>query len=84
MGRKNKVSFAKFERGKFIKSRMMQILICRAPLKEGGGHELFAETWDVISEVSTAGNATTERCSKDKIYLEALRSWQEYLKQKGG
>ena len=70
------MSYSKHERGKFIKSRMMDLILRKAPFEPGGGEELFSETWDAISEVSTAGNPTTKRCAENPIYKEALKAWQ--------
>jgi len=78
------------ERGKFIRSRMMDIAIRESI--GGKGEHFFSVVYAMISDVNHAGNAKTVRCANYPPYLQALEAWrgifqqryESYLKQKGG
>lgn len=70
------MSYSKSERGKFIRSRMMDIALREGAVKIDG-FDYFSEIYELIGEVSVAGNPTTERCSKNITYLRALKDWQQ-------
>jgi len=68
------VSFSKFERGKYIKGKIMDVVLHEAPLKPDGSG-VFEDAWTLLDEISTAGNAETERCANHPLYLRVLKGW---------
>jgi len=68
------MSFCRFERGKYIKGKIMDIVFHEAPLRPDGS-AIFEDAWSLLNEISTAGNAETERCANHLLYLRALNDW---------
>lgn len=70
------MSFSQYERGKFIRSRMMQSI-----LMAGGKGEIdveeFGRLYDLISEIETSGSTHNSELAKEPFYLQAVKDWQK-------
>ena len=76
---KEEMSYSKFERGNYIKGRIMDIALHEAPLKpEGDGLAMFEDAFNLQHDISTAGNPKTEWSANHPLYLRALDNWQKY------
>lgn len=68
------MSYSKFERGKYIRSKMMYYILI-----DGGLGKISAEEWgrvyDLISEVQTAGTTHCQELALNKYYIKAVAEW---------
>ncbi len=73
------MSYSKFERGKYIREKMMYAI-----LLDSGLGKITTEQWgrvyDLISEVETAGTTHCMELAKNKYYIKAIAEWVKYKK----
>jgi len=70
------MSFSQYERGKFIRSRMMQNILIAGGKGEIDTEE-FGRLYDLISEVETSGSTHNSELAKEPFYLQAVKDWQK-------
>jgi len=68
------MSISKFERGKYIKGWLMDKALSMTGQPDAV--DRFAELYNLIDEIDTAGNPNTDHCANHPSYLDALKSWQ--------
>lgn len=74
------MSYSRFERKRFIKERMLYLMLKKGPLEPDGGYKLYEETEQMRLELDPAGNPATKRCAIFPLYKEALVAWQKARK----
>ncbi len=71
------MSYSKFERGKYIRLKMHHLIL----LDLGGGKinaEQAGDSYDLISEVETAGTTHCQELARNEYYIKAVEAWVEY------
>jgi len=69
------MSYAKFERGRFIKSRMNHFIIMALGREEIDAIEA-SRIFDLISDVETAGTTHSQDLVKEPFYIQAVDDWR--------
>ncbi len=69
------MSYSKYERGRFIKSRMMHYALMAGARGEIDTFE-FGRIFDLISEVETAGTTHSLELVKEPFYIQAVNDWR--------
>lgn len=69
------MSYSKYERGRFIKSRMNHFILMALANEKIDSIEA-SRIFDLISEVETAGTTHSRDLVKEPFYLQALKDWQ--------
>lgn len=68
------MSYSKFERGKYIRLKMHHLI-----LLDLGGEKINAEqagdSYDLISEVETAGTTHCQELARNEHYKKAVAEW---------
>ena len=70
------MSFSQYERGKFIRSRMMHNILMAGGKGEIDAEE-FGRLYDLISEIETSGSTHNSELAKEPFYLQAVKDWQK-------
>lgn len=69
------MSYSKFERGKYIRLKMIHLL-----LLDLLPTEQFAITWNLMDEIATDGTTHCFELAQDKYYKKAVEAWVEAKK----
>lgn len=73
------MSYSKFERGKFIREKMMYTILI-----DSAHGKITTEEWgrvyDLISEVETAGTTHCQELAQNKYYIKAVAEWVKHKK----
>jgi len=69
------VSYSKYERGRFIKSRMNHFILMALGREEIDSAEA-GRIFDLISDVETAGTTHSLELIKEPFYLQAVKDWK--------
>lgn len=68
------MSYSQYERGKYIKSRIMLYILI-----DGGHGKINTEEWgrvyDLISEITTAGTTHSRELAQNGYYKRAVLAW---------
>ena len=75
------MSYSKFERGRFIKSRMNHFILVALANEKIDAVEA-SRIFDLISEVETAGTTHEQDLVKEPFYLQAVKDWRKALERK--
>ncbi|MCK4760283.1 MAG: hypothetical protein KAT69_09535 [Candidatus Aminicenantes bacterium] len=69
------MSYTKYERGRFIKSRMNHFILMALGKEEIDAAEA-SRIFDLISDVETAGTTHSQDLVKEPFYLQAVEDWR--------
>ena len=69
------MSYSKYERGRFIKSRMNHFIIMALANEKIDSIEA-SRIFDLISDVETAGTTHSRQLVKESFYLQAVQDWK--------
>ena len=69
------MSYSKFERGKYIRLKMIHLL-----LLDLVSSEEFGIVWNLMDNLETAGTTHCRDLAKNKYYIKAVESWVEARK----
>ena len=69
------MSYSKFERGKYIRLKMIHLL-----LLDLVSAEEFGIVWNLMDNLETAGTTHCQELAKNKYYIKAVESWVEAKK----
>ena len=64
------MSYSKFERGKYIRLKMIHLL-----LLDLLPTEQFGITWDLMDKMETDGTTHDSELASDKYYKKAVQEW---------
>jgi hypothetical protein len=64
------MSYSKFERGKYIRLKMIHLL-----LLDLLPAEQFGITWDLIDEIETNGTTHCQELAQNEYYKKAVAEW---------
>ena len=64
------MSYSKFERGKYIRLKMIHLL-----LLDLVSAEEFGITWNLMDNLETAGTTHNQDLARNKYYIKAVESW---------
>jgi len=64
------VSYSKYERGKYIRLKMIHLLLLDLP-----NTEQFGITWDLMDEMETAGTTHSKELAENEYYKRAVAEW---------
>jgi len=64
------VSYTKFERGKYIRLKMIHLL-----LLDLVSSEEFGIVWNLMDNLETAGTTHCQELAKNKYYIKAVAEW---------
>ena len=66
----HKVSYSKFERGKYIQLKMIHFL-----LLDLLPAEKFGIVWDLMDGIATDGTTHSQKLAQDDYYKKAVQAW---------
>lgn len=69
------MSYSKYERGRFIKSRINHLILMALGREEIDAAEA-SRIFDLISDVGTAGTTHSLNLVKEPFYLQAVQDWK--------
>ncbi len=69
------MSYSKYERGRFIKSRMNHFILMALGREEIDSIEA-SRIFDLMSKVETAGTTHSQELIKEPFYLQAIKDWK--------
>ncbi len=69
------MSYSKFERGRFIKSRINHFILIALANEKINAMEA-GRIFDLISDVETAGTTYSRDLVKEPFYLQAVKDWK--------
>ena len=69
------MSYSKFERGRFIKSRINHFILMALGREEIDAAEA-SRIFDLISDIGTAGTTHSRELVKEPFYLRAVKDWK--------
>jgi len=69
------MSYSKYERGRFIKSRMNHLILMALGREKIDSIEA-SRIFDLISDVETAGTTHSREVVKEPFYLQAIEDWK--------
>ncbi|GAG59943.1 unnamed protein product [marine sediment metagenome] len=64
------MSYTKFERGKYIRLKMIHLL-----LLDLVSSEEFGIVWNLMDNLETAGTTHCQELAKNKYYIKAVAEW---------
>ena len=66
------MSYSQYERGKYIRLKMIHLLLLDLlPTEE------FGITWDLMDEIETAGTTHSKNLASNEYYKRAVQAWVE-------
>ena len=69
------MSYSKYERGRFIKSRMNHLILMALGREKIDSIEA-SRIFDLISDIETAGTTHSLEVVKEPFYLQAIEDWK--------
>lgn len=69
------MSYSKYERGRFIKSRINHFILMALGREEINAIEA-SRIFDLMSEIETAGTTHSLELIKEPFYLQAVQDWK--------
>lgn len=69
------MSHSQFERGKYIRLKMIHLL-----LLDLVGAEEFGIIWNLMDNIETAGTTHCQELAKNKYYIKAVKAWADAKK----
>ena len=72
------MSYSKFERGKYVRLKMIHLLLL-ALLPT----EQFGITWNLMDEIETDGTTHCQELALNEYYIKAVKSWVKAKQAQG-
>jgi len=69
------MSYSNFERGKYIRLKMIHLL-----LLDLVSTEQFGIAWDLMDEMETDGTTQCEELARNEYYIKAVEAWVDAKK----